>query len=378
MQDRYSLRSAPQWIGPQLEDLQLADQQVSIELNSSCDNPLVDSETGDILYGCNFQAASISSAMEKVRLSLQMFGRLLFSQLTEMVDPTYSGGLPANLAADDPSLSFTMKGVEISMAAYMAELSFFANPMSSHVQAAEMHNQSVNSMAFASARMSMQATEITMLMSACSLFCACQALDLRALHMAFILRVTEALAPITTDAFHASLPPKELSQLQAALRSHFATAWNATGKLDLQERCLSLISTGLPVILTWIGGEVAGVTSWRDRASAVALETWKDTLADFSARQHTPELLGKGSKAMYTFIRRELDVPFHYGFVEHPTSASDTLYGRPKKTIGGWLSIIHEAIRNGRIYEPIMSLVGESLVKVNGERAKTNGVNGTS
>lgn len=378
MQDRYSLRSAPQWIGPQLEDLQLADQQVSIELNSSCDNPLVDSETGDILYGCNFQAASISSAMEKVRLSLQMFGRLLFAQLTEMVDPTYSGGLPANLAADDPSLSFTMKGVEISMAAYMAELSFFANPMSSHVQAAEMHNQSVNSMAFASARMSMQATEITMLMSACSLFCACQALDLRALHMAFIRRVTEALAPITTDAFHASLSPKELSQLQAALRSHFATAWNATGKLDLQERCLSLISTGLPVILTWIGGEVAGVTSWRDRASAVALETWKDTLADFSARQHTPELLGKGSKAMYTFIRRELGVPFHYGFVEHPTFASDTLYGRPKKTIGGWLSIIHEAIRNGRIYEPIMSLVGESLVKVNGERAKTNGVNGTS
>lgn len=118
IQNRYALRSAPQWIGPQLEDLMLANRQVQTELNSSCDNPLVDRRTEDIYYGANFQATSITSAMEKTRLSLQMFGKLLFSQATEMIDPNLSNGLPTNLVADDPSLSFTMKGVDISMAAY--------------------------------------------------------------------------------------------------------------------------------------------------------------------------------------------------------------------------------------------------------------------
>lgn len=63
IQDRYALRNVPQWIGPQLEDLQLAHHQIEVGLNSSCDNPLVDVESNDAYYGCNFQAASITSAI---------------------------------------------------------------------------------------------------------------------------------------------------------------------------------------------------------------------------------------------------------------------------------------------------------------------------
>ncbi|KXH66589.1 phenylalanine ammonia-lyase [Colletotrichum salicis] len=37
--DRYPLRTAPQWIGPLLEDLMLAQQQVQVEINSTTDNP---------------------------------------------------------------------------------------------------------------------------------------------------------------------------------------------------------------------------------------------------------------------------------------------------------------------------------------------------
>lgn len=219
IQDRYSLRSAPQWIGPQLEDLLLADQQISIELNSSCDNPLVDTLTRDIYYGCNFQAAVVTSAMEKVRLSLQMPGRMLFAQSTEMIDPHLSGGLPANLAADNPSLSFTMKGVDINMAAYMAELSYLANPMSSHAQAVEMHNQSVNSMALASARMSVDAVDILTKVSACSVYVACQALDLRTLHAGFVSKARDVLSSITARLFSASMEPEQLIPLQSALEA---------------------------------------------------------------------------------------------------------------------------------------------------------------
>lgn len=69
-QDRYALRSAPQWIGPQLEDLLSAHLQVTTELNSSADNPLIDVEAKEVHYGANFQAAAVTSATEKTRLAL--------------------------------------------------------------------------------------------------------------------------------------------------------------------------------------------------------------------------------------------------------------------------------------------------------------------
>ncbi|KAL8708123.1 MAG: hypothetical protein Q9220_006977 [cf. Caloplaca sp. 1 TL-2023] len=133
-QDRYALRTSPQWIGPQLEDLMLAHEQVTVELNSTTDNPLFDIEHQKTHHGGNFQAASITSAMEKTRAGLQMIGKMLFAQSSELINPMLNNGLPPNLAADEPSLSFTMKGVDIGMASYMSELAYLANPVGNHVQ----------------------------------------------------------------------------------------------------------------------------------------------------------------------------------------------------------------------------------------------------
>ncbi len=378
MQDRYSLRSAPQWIGPQLEDLLLAHRQISVELNSSCDNPLVDSSSGvagqqDIYYGCNFQAAVVTSAMEKVRLALQMLGRLLFSQATEMIDPTLSGGLPANLASDDPSLSFTMKGVDVNMAAYMAELSYLAAPMSSHVQAAEMHNQSVNSMALASARMSYDALDILAKMCACSTYVVCQALDLRALHMKFVKRATDAVAEVTARCFSASLAAEELAALQEALRAHIEPSWGSTGKLDLAVRCEALVRSCVPIVVAHLArGSVTQVSMWRDEAAAATLAVWEKTSTSFIAKPHTAELLGQGSRVLYRFVREELDVPFHRGFVEHPTIHNATLDGRPKRTIGGWVSVIHDALKSGALTSALMPMVQDGLLE-SAHRVNGNG-----
>ncbi|KAL7629128.1 hypothetical protein AAE478_000647 [Parahypoxylon ruwenzoriense] len=370
VQDRYSVRSAPQWIGPQLEDLLLADQQISIELNSSCDNPLVDTSTGDIHYGCNFQAACITSAMEKVRISLQMFGRMIFSQLTEMVDPTLSGGLPANLAADDPSLSFTMKGVEINMASYMAELSYYASPMSPFIQAAEMHNQSVNSMALASARMSMHATDILTLMVADHLYAGCQAVDLRALHMKFVENVTKVIASVTTQLYAETLDTESLNALQKALAAHVFPSWSSSSKKDLADRCEALVSTAIPIVVDHTRGAVTDVLQWKDETTKAVSDTWTKTFDAFRAEPHTLKVLGKGSSVLYRFVRQELGVPFHQGFVEHPTIKDDKLDGRAKKTIGGWISIVHDAIKSGALYGPLIALAAEGLL------SETNGTNG--
>ena len=158
-QDRYTLRTAPQFLGPQIEDIIAALNSVTIECNSSTlcflflfpgidcrvatDNPLFDGETGEVHHGGNFQAMAVTNAMEKTRLALHHIGKLMFAQTTELLNPVMNRGLPPSLAASDPSLDYHGKGLDIAVAAYTSELGFLANPVSTHIQSAEMHNQAV-------------------------------------------------------------------------------------------------------------------------------------------------------------------------------------------------------------------------------------------
>ena len=79
--DRYAIRTSAQWMGPVIEDLQLAHTQLSTEINSSVDSPLIDG-AGSMLHGGNFQAKPITSAMEKVRQGCQSLGQPEFATRT--------------------------------------------------------------------------------------------------------------------------------------------------------------------------------------------------------------------------------------------------------------------------------------------------------
>ncbi|KAF8312121.1 phenylalanine ammonium lyase, partial [Clavulina sp. PMI_390] len=184
-QDRYPLRTSPQWLGPLMEDIVSAVKQIETECNSTTDNPLVDGETGTVHHGGNFQAMSISLAMDRVRLSLHHIGKLVFSQMTELLNPTMNRGLPPNLAATDPSVNYFAKGLDIAAAAYLSELGWLANPVGTHVQSAEMHNQAVSSLALISARATINALEVLTMLMSTYIYVLCQAVDLRALQREF-------------------------------------------------------------------------------------------------------------------------------------------------------------------------------------------------
>lgn len=132
-QDRYSIRTASQWLGPMLEDLALAHRQVTTELNAATDNPLIDIRNHRVIHGGNFQAQSITSAMEKVRQAAQLMGRMLFVQCTELINPAMSRGLSPNLVFTEPSESFVFKGTDILIASLLSELGYLANPITPHV-----------------------------------------------------------------------------------------------------------------------------------------------------------------------------------------------------------------------------------------------------
>jgi phenylalanine ammonia-lyase len=86
---------------------------------------------------------AVTNAMEQTRIALHHIGKLLFSQCTELINPTMNHDLPPSLAATDPSLSYHAKGLDVATAAYVSELGYLPSPVSTHIQSAEMHNQSV-------------------------------------------------------------------------------------------------------------------------------------------------------------------------------------------------------------------------------------------
>ncbi|KAL5875700.1 hypothetical protein ACKVWM_009587 [Pyricularia oryzae] len=182
-QDRYSIRTANQWIGPVLENFGLAYDQLTTKFNSVTDNLLIDAVANRILHGGNFQARAITSTVEKFRQGLQNIGRILFTQCTEIINPATNWGLPPNLCSDDPNNSFLFKGLNVVIAALTSELGFLANPVGSHVQTAEMGIQVINSLALVSARYTLEAADVLSQFATAHLLALYQAFDLRAVEM---------------------------------------------------------------------------------------------------------------------------------------------------------------------------------------------------
>ncbi|KAJ5155742.1 hypothetical protein N7492_008545 [Penicillium capsulatum] len=361
-QDRYAWRTAPQWIGPQLENMKLAMQQVQTELNSTTDNPIADVLNEEMYHGGNFQAVSVATAMEKTMSAMQMLGKMVFSQCSELINPTLNKGLPPNLSIDNPNVSFAFKGVDINMAAYMSELAYLARPVTNYVQSAEMHNQGLNSLALIASRYAGDTVELLSLMTASYLYVLCQALDLRALHLEFIKVAQPQIDEITSDLLHRSKGPAvQALATEAAQHSvweELMSNWAQFSSKDLPERSLATVAASLGNLRYIVLGNTVfddsathsssklHVQEWMDRVDRVLVTSYATTRESFFVQTTTKEYLCKSSKILYTFVRDTLGVPIHRGVVDHPTYDS----GEPaagKKMIGTNINAIYSALRSG-------------------------------
>ncbi|MFF4490557.1 aromatic amino acid lyase [Streptomyces sp. NPDC001544] len=190
IQDKYSVRCAPQIIGIAHDTLDWAEDWLDTEINSASDNPLFDVEESGLHLGGNFYAGHVGQAMDSLKTAVANLANLLDRQLALVVDEKFNEGLPPNLVlarrADDPEagLHHGFKGMQIAASAVTAEALKQTGPVSVFSRSTESHNQDIVSMGTISARDARTVNGLVREVAAIHLLALAQAIELRGVEQA--------------------------------------------------------------------------------------------------------------------------------------------------------------------------------------------------
>lgn len=183
IQDRYSIRCAPQITGVYRDTLKVARDWITEELNSANDNPLVDIEEKRLYNTGNFYGGHICAACDYMRTALANISDLSDKQAEVIIDGKFNG-LTENLipftAEDDPraGLRLGFKAAQITISAIRGEVASYCFPISLTSHPTEALNQDKVSMGTISARKLAEQIDLVFLQFAVHLLAAMQAVDL--------------------------------------------------------------------------------------------------------------------------------------------------------------------------------------------------------
>lgn len=182
LQDRYSVRCAPQIIGVLIDALEAFEPILEREINSANDNPLVDIKREKVLHGGNFYGGHIAFLMDGLKILIANIADLLDRQIALLIDEKFNNGLPANLSAatgDDKFLCHGLKALQISSSAWTAEALKNTLAASIFSRSTECHNQDKVSMGTIAARDAIRVLELTNQVASAAIITAHQALEIR-------------------------------------------------------------------------------------------------------------------------------------------------------------------------------------------------------
>jgi histidine ammonia-lyase len=129
VQDAYCLRCMPQVHGAIRTALNHARQVVEIESGSATDNPLVFSETGEVLSGGNFHGAPLAIVFDYAAIALTDLMSISERRIDRLVNPDSNEGLPPFLTSQ-PGTSSGFMMLQVTAAALLNEARVLAHPAS--------------------------------------------------------------------------------------------------------------------------------------------------------------------------------------------------------------------------------------------------------
>ncbi|WP_151671034.1 histidine ammonia-lyase [Nitrincola schmidtii] len=177
VQDPYSLRCQPQVMGACLTQIRQAAAVLLVESNAVSDNPLVFSDSGDIISGGNFHAEPVAMAADNLALAIAEIGSLTERRVSLMMDKHMSQLPPFLVENGGVNSGFMI--AQVTAAALASDNKALAHPHSVDSLPTSANQEDHVSMAPNAGKRLWEMAENTRGVIAIEWLAACQGLDFR-------------------------------------------------------------------------------------------------------------------------------------------------------------------------------------------------------
>lgn len=153
LQEVYSVRCAPQFLGACREQLAHASRLIDTELAGVADNPITWSHDDEVavIHGGNFQGQQLAFAADAINAALVQIAILAERQIDVLLNPELNGGAPL-LLAWEPGPCAGLAGGQLTATALVAEMRHHGGPAATASIPTNGGNQDVVSMGLMAAR----------------------------------------------------------------------------------------------------------------------------------------------------------------------------------------------------------------------------------
>ncbi|MDL2231397.1 aromatic amino acid ammonia-lyase [Porphyromonadaceae bacterium OttesenSCG-928-L07] len=189
VQSYYSLRCTPQILGPVYETLLHTRTILEEELNSACDNPIVDPDAQNVYHGGNFHGDYISLEEDKVKIAITRVAMLAERQLNYLLHDRINDILPPFLNLGVLGLNYGMQACQFTATSTTAECQTLSMPNYVHSIPNNNDNQDIVSMGTNSALICKTVIENTFQVMSIHYIALAQAVD--------CLKIVDKLSPTT-------------------------------------------------------------------------------------------------------------------------------------------------------------------------------------
>ena len=201
VQAYYSLRCAPQILGPIADTLAYSRMVIEDELNAASDNPIVDPVTENVYHGGNFHGDYISLEADKVKIAMVRLAMVSERQLNYLCHDRINGILPPFLNLGTLGLNYGIQACQFTATSTTAECQTLAMPNYVHSIPNNNDNQDIVSMGTNSAELCTHVIDNCYQVLSVLFMAMAQAVD--------CLQIADQLAPATRaqyDAVRAIMP----------------------------------------------------------------------------------------------------------------------------------------------------------------------------
>lgn len=195
VQPYYSLRCIPQILGPIMEVFDNTARVLENEVNSACDNPIVDVATQNVYHGGNFHGDYVSFEMDKLKIAVTKMTMTMERQMNYLFhDRINEGILPPFVNLGVLGLNYGLQASQFTATSTTAECQTLSNPMYVHSIPNNNDNQDIVSMGTNSALLAKRVINNAYQVMAIHYMAMAQAVD--------YLKIQDKLAPATLKVYN--------------------------------------------------------------------------------------------------------------------------------------------------------------------------------